>query len=231
LSLEHIDLYNAEVLRFRKDSRNWVVTTPPADSIPDIQKSGRLSLILTSDAQIRLIIPTIDPSAANNELSYALRIAHNLSTYHNLDSEIIHDDEAILRYQNRSLGPGNIVVIDGPNKTSFGRLLLEQNMTDIHRTEVGSLILNNVPLGGPSTGLAFLHPHPERQDATILFLCAEDEAGMENILRLFPIRTGVAVPDWVVVGNHSQLVGSAGVKSAGVWGNGWRWNEATSWMD
>jgi hypothetical protein len=38
---------------------------------------------------------------------------------------------------------------------------------------------------------------------------------MESVLRLFPIRTGVAVPDWVVVGHSSQAVGAAGVKGAG----------------
>jgi hypothetical protein len=128
--------------------------TPPADISADIQNSGRLSLILASEAPIRLIVPTTstDRSTPNAELSYALSISHDLATYHSLDSEVMGDCEAMLRYQNGSLGAGNIIVIDGPTKTSFGRQLLDRNMTDIRRDAADSLTLNNMPLDGPSTG-------------------------------------------------------------------------------
>jgi hypothetical protein len=172
LSLRDINQHSTTInlIRFNKNlERKWVVCYTqhnflpsysclskailPADISPDIQPSGRLSLILNSDAPLSFVIPasTNNPSP-NTELSYALRISHDLLTYHKLDAEIINDDEAMRRYQTGNFGTGNIVIMDGPNKTSFGRWLLDQNMTDIRRAETGGLTLNNTPLSGPSMG-------------------------------------------------------------------------------
>ena len=38
---------------------------------------------------------------------------------------------------------------------------------------------------------------------------------MENVLRLFPIRTGVFGPDWMVVSSEMAMLGAAGVIGAG----------------
>lgn len=62
---------------------------------------------------------------------------------------------------------------------------------------------------------AFLHPHPTNSDGIALFLRADDDAGMERVVRLFPIRTGITVPDWIVVGPKADIVGAAGVTAAG----------------
>ena len=64
-------------------------------------------------------------------------------------------------------------------------------------------------------GAIFLHKHPSRQDAATLFLRADDETGMENVLRLFPIRTGVFGPDWMVISSEAATLGAAGVVGAG----------------
>jgi hypothetical protein len=42
-----------------------------------------------------------------------------------------------------------------------------------------------------------------------------DDSGLEKVLRLFPIRTGVTVPDWVVIGPQADAMGAAGVVGAG----------------
>ena len=172
LSLRDIGQHSTTVdlIRFNKNlERKWVVCYTrhnflpsysclfkailPADISPDIQPSGRLSLILNSDAPLSLVIPaSTNNPFPNTELSYALRISHDLLTYHKLDAEIINDDEAMRRYQTGNFGTGNIVIMDGPNKTSFGRWLLDQNMTDIRRAGTGGLTLNNTPLSGPSMG-------------------------------------------------------------------------------
>jgi len=124
-------------LRFRKDSEDtWRVRrvllsichlnrpfqiTYPEDHAPDIQPSGRLSLILSSQTPILFVIPDEDDMS----LSYALRLAHDLDTFHKLDAEVLTDAEAGDLLERGSLGPSNIVILDGPNKTSFGRRLLK----------------------------------------------------------------------------------------------------------
>ena len=57
-------------------------------------------------------------------LSYALRLAHDLDTFHKLDVEILTDTEANGFLEDGSLGPSNIVIFDGTKKTSFGRQFL-----------------------------------------------------------------------------------------------------------
>jgi hypothetical protein len=49
----------------------------------------------------------------------------------------------------------------------------------------------------------------------MLFLLATDTAGLEKAARLFPIRTGVAVPDWLIIDRGADRVGAAGVVGGG----------------
>ena len=64
-------------------------------------------------------------------------------------------------------------------------------------------------------GAIFLYKHPTHSDAVTIFLQADDEVCMENVLRLFPIRTGVFCPDWMAVGSEMAMLGAAGVTGAG----------------
>ena len=64
-------------------------------------------------------------------------------------------------------------------------------------------------------GAIFLCKHPTHPEAVSLFLRADDEIGMENIMRLFPIRTGVFGPDWMVINPDTAMLGTAGVSGAG----------------
>lgn len=60
----------------------------------------------------------------------------------------------------------------------------------------------------------FLHQHPIYRRANMLFILG-DNSGIERAARLFPIRTGVAVPDWLLVGTEADDVGAGGVMGAG----------------
>ena len=94
--------------------------TYPKDQGADIQPSGRLSLILSSKGPLLFVIPDGDGLS----LAYALRLAHDLDTFHKLDVEILTDTEASGLLEDGSLGPSNIIIFDGVKKTSFGRRLL-----------------------------------------------------------------------------------------------------------
>lgn len=165
------------------------------------------------------------PDEDDLSFSYALRLAHDLDTFHKLDVEILADTEVSRLLEGGSLGPSNIIIFDGPKKTSLGRRLLGGSghpplPTRVYRSEVKSnsnpLVLKGVDLKlRGRTGVIFLYKHPTHPDAISLFLSADDEAGMENILRLFPIRTGVFGPDWMVIGPDAAMLGAAGVTGAG----------------
>ena len=64
-------------------------------------------------------------------------------------------------------------------------------------------------------GVLFTHPHPNDPLGLILIVFAYNRTHMENILRLVPLRTGVAVPDWIIIDSNLNHLGAAGVIGAG----------------
>jgi len=81
----------------------------------------------------------------------------------------------------------------------------------------------------------------------MLLILYHDAAGLERAGRLFPYRTGVAAPDWVVLSERTDVIGAAGVDAAGyeflpfrltdshvvgdsVWGSEWNLNEPMTWF-
>lgn len=65
------------------------------------------------------------------------------------------------------------------------------------------------------TGLLFLVKRTSSTANTALFLQSSDPGGLERALRLFPIRTGVLVPDWLVVDEGADRIGAGGAEGAG----------------
>ena len=178
-------------------------------TIPSRSPAGRLSNILSSSAPLVFVIPSLESISA---LSVATRLAHDLNVYHKLDAEIISASEAIDRLQNASTGAGNIVIIGGFDN-AFGQQLLLQQQTAFAST--GNRLLLNGKIVNSNSAALFLHPHPQNPDGLVLFMHASTDDALERAARLFPIRTGVAVPDWVITGKDADLIGAAGVQGAG----------------
>ncbi|KZT03565.1 uncharacterized protein LAESUDRAFT_814646 [Laetiporus sulphureus 93-53] len=190
-----------------------------------IQPSGRLSRILTTSAPLTIVI---DNYESPHLLSAALRIANNLDLYHKIDADIIDDEEALRRQSSRSLGRGNIVVL-GSSESHFLGSVLASNRSQFSMHD-GSLRLKGRPLNTSENTALFLHPHPYDSDALMLVIHTDVEIGLERALRLVPVRTGITSPDFLILGDISDIVAAAGVLVAGVWGNDWQWNDAMSYF-
>lgn len=63
-------------------------------------------------------------------------------------------------------------------------------------------------------GLIYLRPHPNR-NGLVCVLSGTDEAGLELAARLVPVRTGVPIPEWAVIGPLSRYQGAVGILAAG----------------
>ena len=62
----------------------------------------------------------------------------------------------------------------------------------------------------------FSHPHPTGSDGSLaMFILYNDISSLERALRLFPFRTGVAVPDWLAVSEKMDNFGAGGIEAAG----------------
>jgi hypothetical protein len=60
-----------------------------------------------------------------------------------------------------------------------------------------------------------MHPHPTVDTARMLFVIGTDTFGLERAIRLFPFRTGISVPDWIIVGDAADAIGAAGIVGTG----------------
>lgn len=205
----------------------------------DVQPSGRMSTILRSNGPIQVVISSRHDVYA---LQAALRLIHAMNVYHKLDAVVVDASEMSSSIHRGASGLSNIVVLGGGNN-NFLKALLASGDTPFTINEEG-LLLNDRQLSHDSTAL-FLHPHPVSSTAAVMVMYAGSEAAMERALRLFPIRTGIAVPDWIVVDERVDKLGAGGVQAAGsvppitihcsrltsgyrVWGDRWSWNGGMS---
>jgi len=175
----------------------------------------------------------------------ARRLANDLLTYFKLDADIIPEAEmADLETTTTTVtrgdtgtyagtGTGNIVVIGGPSGQYIRRCLTQRRTAfSIGDQERGPpvLQLNGEPLNGLSQGIIFTHPHESSSSSTMLFIIANDLSGLERAVRLFPIRTGLALADWLVIGKRADKRGAAGIEKAGLWGCSWEYHSGMSWQ-
>ena len=186
-----------------------LVQLSPANLLPAIQPSGRLASILTSSTPLTIVYDTDSASS----LSAALRLAAALDGYHKLDTVIIDDTEATRQLGDGSLSEGSLVVVT-KGKGTFAESLLQKSTTSSFSLNDGSLHFRGKRISAGSAAL-FLHPHPNGTDASVLFLYAQNDSALERGLRLFPVRTGVPIPDWVVTTESADEVGAGGIEGTG----------------
>ena len=169
-----------------------------------------MSLILNSRAPILFVIP--DRSDLES-LNAVLRLSHSLDVYHKLDASIIDAEEATNMLLQGTLSLDQNFDVLGGTKKAFTKQSKVRSTARIHlRDDI--LYLRDQPLSSSSSAL-FLSPHPTSSTSLVLFIFANDEAGLERALRLFPIRTGVTVPDWIVLSPDADSRGAGGVDAAG----------------
>jgi len=213
-----------DVARFyTTEPGKWKLITSP---LTIMHPPSRIQAILTSIAPITLLVA--NEMIAEN-LSVALRIAHDLHLYHKLDSEIITESVALRRSQHRTWPAGNVVFI-GTASSQFAKLVLQEGKTSFHIVD-SYIFFNHRRFNKFGEAVLFTHPHPAGGQGSMLFIIHNDKNGLERASRLFPIRTGVAVPDWIIVGDKMDNFGAGGVKGAGVWGLDWKLNASMSWQD
>ncbi|KAF8964119.1 hypothetical protein BDZ97DRAFT_1758215 [Flammula alnicola] len=120
--------------------------------------------------------------------------------------------------------------LHGTPSSPFAKKVLDRNRTPV-RVINSTIQVEARKFNKAGQAILFSHPHPTRVDSEsfMLFILYNDGSGLERALRLFPFRTGVAIPDWLVVGNKMDNFGAGGIEAAGVWAMDWKFSEAMSW--
>ncbi|KAI0048234.1 hypothetical protein FA95DRAFT_1540157 [Auriscalpium vulgare] len=219
----------ASLMQFVQHLDGW--QSARVESTFSVQRSSRLSSVLDSRGAFTIVVP----DTGDRELAIAQRLALDLDVFHRLDAEILPESTALRLLDEDQLNNGTLVVISLPHNRFTRRCLTEAmggtSFRIVDGTQGFALQFRGSKLLDPGQGAIFLHPHPTSALSSALFLVGNDEEGLERLARLFPIRTGVSVPDWLIIGRAADTVGAAGVEGAGIWGENWSYNMAISWHD
>ncbi|WRT66336.1 uncharacterized protein IL334_003291 [Kwoniella shivajii] len=194
--------------------------------IDPVRAYGPMIRFLSTAGLITIISPDLP-----RHLSIAKRIAHDLFVYQSLDSEVVTDQDALLRLANGTIGRGNILMIGRPEENLFVDWTIIQNKIPISFPTKGVMLIDDKVIYDRGAGIITLHPHPTAPKGLSVLIAGNDDLGLELAARLFPIRTGVPIPDWAIVGPQARWKGSGGFIGAGFWDGQWRWNDAMSWTD
>lgn len=180
------------------------------------------------------LVISSDPRVYPRMLSAALRIAHALNVYLKLDSEILLDRHAVRvlessRRERTEAQPlqGNLIILGGAENALSRELLTTTRASSLQSefglSEDGTWAFRGEPLdkGEDDLGILFTHPHPANPTGTAVFLSGTSppsdtgSQGFERVLRLLVPRTGIAVPDWIIVKEDVDQFGIGGVIGAG----------------
>eukprot|EP01132_Coremiostelium_polycephalum_P004749 gene4749-5926_t len=93
----------------------------------------------------------------------------------------------------------------------------------------GSFSISQTSFNKPGTGVAFLSPN-ECGQGLLLVISGIDPLGFNKVLHALPQRSGVVVPDYIVVGNDWGWKGPAGILSCGFWDPNWLFNTDSSYI-
>ena len=215
-SHDHTSRYR---LSFALKDGHWVGTSTRRNEPELIPPPTRLQSILSTRSPIKVLYDT------ESAFSLARRLAHDLLTYHRLDAVLVSsslgssvDDSTVII---GTLDSPQIREVLERQRTSFslrsGVLHFGNKVVDLsegqceYNLSTWSVCLESRAFDLP----ACIFLHPSSKGASQLVIIYSDEASLERAGRLFPIRTGVAAPNWLYLSPRTDRVGAAGVQGAG----------------
>jgi hypothetical protein len=143
LSDEHND---EDTIVVERNAGSWIIATPQdTQHLP--QTSGRLQLFLTSNGPIDLFVRD-DPHA----ISLALRIAHDLDTYHKIGSQIILATTSPNGEPPDRFSRGNAMLIGVPEDPFISDVLAKLKTPTTYDKQTGTLSVGSHSWGEKSIG-------------------------------------------------------------------------------
>ncbi|KAK4049678.1 Vacuolar protein sorting-associated protein 11 [Microbotryomycetes sp. JL201] len=139
-----------------------------------------------------LIVTGTRTNHLNHLVSAAQRVAHDILAYGSVDSEIMTDADVI----------ADIAMLRGRNVVLLG---------SSHENALTEAFASDWAVPGDTFPVSSCFP-----------VAGNSRSGLELALRLFPIQTGVTVPEWAVV---SDDLTTGGIQAAGFWSEKWTWSD------
>lgn len=183
-----------------------------------------ISLFLSAPSRIFVILPKHNKGNLRRKAyeSVAKRWALDVLLYLTVNVYVVEEDDL-----NESMcGPRDYhVFMGGPRENASSRTVGGICVAQ------GSITIRGRTFSEPGTALLYSVPHLRHPHVgKALVLTGTDEEGIERAGRLLPVRTGVPVPEWIVVGKDADRFGAGGVVAAGWYDNAWGWSPEMSYV-
>ncbi|KAF9519352.1 hypothetical protein BS47DRAFT_1358216 [Hydnum rufescens UP504] len=209
-----------EIWFLKSSTEGWERIAPRV-----FRETGPISRILSYGSPITLVVPCRGSNTHDRDLTLARRLAHNLLAYLGIDCDILFDTEAT-RHPNWSSSSGSraVVVFGGPFENKYAKAQLEiDSPIEFDSHYPGCFKIHHKKFSTAGTGLLFMW-------GTHLYICGVDTEGYERAMRAFPLRTGVANPEWLVVGADADKWSTGGILGAGFWDYNGKYSNEMSWL-
>ncbi|SCZ96071.1 BZ3500_MvSof-1268-A1-R1_Chr8-1g09984 [Microbotryum saponariae] len=203
-------------------------TFSQAQTPPLARPYGPLLSILTTPHPLRIVIGTQGSSSRTEHLrSIARRIASDAYLYGRVDS-IIQDDVPFLEKEH-VVGESNLVLLGDSFSNSVTNTWEKDRRVPVTFLSPSAIKIHDRVFQAKHQGIIYLAPHPFCSSCLTLVLSGTDSLGLERAYRLFPFRTGVSLPEWVV-SSGAEDGQKGGIEAAGFWGRDWGWSESMSFL-
>ncbi|KAI5480162.1 UDP-galactose transporter [Pseudohyphozyma bogoriensis] len=178
---------------FSSDARLFT----PSPSPRRTRRYGPLISILTSPEPLLIVVGTFGSASTTRHFrEIALKIARDAYVYGRVDCVIVEDREVMGR-EGAFAGEGSVVLLGGADDNGVTFVWSATWPLDVQFIAPTVVRIGSSLFGQPGQGILFLAPNPENVKSLALVLSGTDAEGRESAARLFPVRTGVPLPDWV----------------------------------
>ena len=219
-----------------KTRDGWQMNTAGSNLRP----LGPMIRFLSSPGPIQVIVPSqCSPNTTAHYLSIARRFATDAFLSGRIDTVILHDYEVAGKGARSPLDHSNVLLLGGPTVNAVSRMVAaSQHLVDFLDGSSQFTIRGRTFAAGTTLLAMFPHPLASSQDGTrsegvrpmALLLHGTDALSIERGYSLLPVRTGVLLPEWIVVDKASLWKGYGGVVGAGWYDAAWSWSEPMSYL-
>eukprot|EP00027_Filamoeba_sp_ATCC50430_P017008 CAMPEP_0168576048 /NCGR_PEP_ID=MMETSP0413-20121227/20026_1 /TAXON_ID=136452 /ORGANISM="Filamoeba nolandi, Strain NC-AS-23-1" /LENGTH=644 /DNA_ID=CAMNT_0008609671 /DNA_START=1 /DNA_END=1933 /DNA_ORIENTATION=- len=122
-----------------------------------------------------------------------------------------------------ALSMANLVLFGGPTTNAVSETLASQWKVPVTFHEDRSFSLHLRRFADPATGILFLAP--SGQNRLMAVLEGTDAKGFDKAVSLFPTKSGLSLPDYVVAGPSWGWAGDGGLLAGGFWDYSWAFND------
>lgn len=177
---------------------------------------GPIQSILKTDRPLKIVIGTMDKDALSILERIGQTLAHDWYLYGNGDSEIVYDTDI-----NVESLKGNVIQIGGNGLNRLGDLLRQNDAIQLSRDGInlGALQVEYDQRHHPDSGIMMIQP--TIHDANMVIIHGTSISGLEMAAKIFPKRTGMPVPDFIITSESMRYKGLGGIRAAGYFSNEW----------